>query len=165
MIYIYYFLNAAHTREYLMVMYTWFKEIKQVECKFSATPNTRYNKYGFLSDKVMAVRVREGEPKKDHASAHFLQSSCVCQCHSVAHRGCMSEYKYPSSLKVSPNLNGHLQTATDMYSYSGEHIQSLHRAATFPTFSPLAPAFTNINQTTNSSSKASDTVNSHQLVS
>jgi len=145
-----------------MVMYTWFKETKHVECKFSSTPSTIYHKYGFLSDRVMDFRVRECETNKDHALGHFLQSSCVCQC--IAHRGCMSEHKYPGSLKVSPNVNGHLKNTTDMYSYHGEDIQSLHRAATFPTFSPLAPAFTNINQTTTSSLKASDNLHTHQLV-
>ena len=110
----------------------------------------------------MDLTLRECENNKDLASGHFLQSSCVCP--PVGNRGCMSEHKYPGSFKVAPNLNGYMKTATDMYSYPSEDIQSLHRAATFPTFSPLAPAFTNINKTTTSSLKASDIFDTYQLV-
>ena len=110
-----------------------------------------------MSHNVMDTRAREFETNKDVTSGYPKQSPCVCQ--AAAH-SCTPNYFHPGSFKLSPNLNGDLKAPSDMYSGPSGDIHSFHRAATFPTFSPLAPTFTNINQTTNSSLQASDNIDS-----
>ena len=136
-----------------MVTYDFCKGTK-LDCE-SLFPPTNIYINNLLLNKTMNVRRQDIKTDHDYSSGSLLQ--CSLTQHDNPHIGCRSEYKYQGSSNMCcPNHNGNLNVPADLHSYHCSDIHSIHRAATFPTFSPLAPTYTKINPTPTDSLKASD---------
>ena len=133
----------------------WHQWKKSKNCEHSLSIKKPAQKQvNSASDNGMNVRECDSRANANslYTSVPLRQSSDKYQATSVT--CCQPEYTYQNSLNYyNSSLSGHSGTITEAQPNPCADIQ---RGATYPTFSPLAPTFTTINQTPNNLLKASD---------